>query len=191
MGSNNGLTICTNKAMNFINKKVLVFVPILLSAILIPCIWVMVSYWSECPIVLRIMGITLLSIICLGLISIPFHGMYITKKGNILFIPDFRIKVIKRSDISRISLNFNEWQNSKYSVSVKIKYLDGRFFLKDYAKQFRKMRRKRTIMAAYTIKKCEVDKISEMLSNDRIFCITMIDKNGTILSQIYHDDVGN
>lgn len=136
MESNNGFTICTNKAMNFINKKVLVFVPILLLAILIPCIWVMVSYWSECPIVLRIMGITLLSIICLGLISIPFNGMYITKKGNILFIPDFRIKVIKRSDISRISLNFNEWQNSKYSVSVKIKYQDGRFFLKDYSKQF-------------------------------------------------------
>ncbi len=109
--------------------------------------------------------------------------MIITKKGTILFLPDFRVKRFNIKDLERIAIIFNEWKNKKYSVMVKFVYEDGRVFYKDYSKQFRNMKNKELAMSMYTITKRKVERICNKLSDLNACAVTIIDKNGNMTYQ--------
>ena len=176
MTSNNGLTTYKNKRLSFINKGIITMLLGVSLIVIIPCSYLMFSYWSEMPIFIKIFWPIVLPIILMGIIITPLNGMVITKKGTIFFVPDFRIKKTHIKELERISFNFNEWENNKYSVTVKLVYKDGRVFLKDYSKQFRNMRNKKLNMSMYTIKKRKVDKICKELLDLKICFITVTDK---------------
>ena len=115
--------------------------------------------------------------------KIVFKRILWHQKGTIFFVPDFRIKKIYLNELERISFNFNEWENCKYSVAVKFVFKDGRIFKKDYSKQFRNMQNKKLAMSVYTIKKRKVDKICEEILDLKNCFITIIDKDLQITYQ--------
>lgn len=85
--------------------------------------------------------------------------------------------------MQRIDFNFNEWENKKYSATVKFVYKNGKIFSKDYSKQFRNMKNKKIAMSIYTISKMKVDKICKELLDLDICVITVLDNNRKIIYQ--------
>ena len=111
--------------------------------IIVPFSYLLFVYWSEMPIFIKIFWPILLAIIFIGVIIAPLNGMVITKKGTVLFLPDFRLKKFNVKDLEKIAIVFTEWENNKYSVMIKFIYRDGMVFCKDYSKQFRNIKNKK------------------------------------------------
>lgn len=183
MMSSNGLMTYKNKWLSFINKGTITLLLGLLLIVIVPCSYLLFTYWSEMPIFIKIFWPILLLIIFIGLIITPLNGMIITKKGTILFLPDFRLKKFKVKDLEKIAIVFNEWENNKYSVMIKFLYRDGKVFYKDYSKQFRNMKNKKLAMSMYTITKRKIDKICNKLLDLNICVTTILDKNRNIIYQ--------
>ena len=174
--------------LSFINKGIMALLFGLLLLVIIPCTCFVFIYWSEMPVFIKIfwpilLAIVLLGIVLLGIVNTPLNGMAITKNGTIIFILDFRLKKLNVNELERIAFNFNEWENNKYSATVKFVYKDGEVFAKDYSKQFRNMKNKKLAMSMYTIKKRRVDKICQKLSDLDNCVITIVDKNRNIVYQ--------
>jgi hypothetical protein len=119
----------------------------------------------------------------MGVIITPLNGMVITKKGSVLFLPDFRFKKFNVKDLEKIAIVFTEWENNKYSAMIKFIYRNGQVFCKDYSKQFRNMKNKKLTMSMYTITKRKVDRICNKLLDLNICITTIIDKNRNITYQ--------
>jgi hypothetical protein len=183
MALNNGSMTYNRKYVSFINKGVMLLLYGLLLLVIIPCSYLMFAYWFEMPILIQILGPILLAFVLAGIAMSPLNGIIITRKGTLLFIPDFRVKKTHVEELERISLNFNEWENLKYSATVKLTYKDGSMFTKNYAKRFRNMKNKSLSMAMYTISKRRVDKICEALSDAENCIITVVDQNHKITYQ--------
>lgn len=181
--SSNGLVTYKNKCLSFINKGTITLLLGLLLIVIVPCSYLLFTYWSEMPIYIKLLWPILLVIIFVGLIITPLNGMIITKKGTILFLPDFRFKKIKVKDLEKLSIVFNEWENNKYSAMIKFIYRDGKVFCKDYSKQFRNMKNKKLTMSMYTITKRKIDKICNKLLDLNICVTTILDKNRNIIYQ--------
>ena len=128
MISNNGLTICKSKYLSFINKWMLIPLLLVLLLVLAPCSCLMIAYWSNMPIIVKIFMPPLLAVSFLGTVSAPLNGMVITKKGKILFLPGIRLIRSRLKDMDRISITFNGWENARYSASVKLVHKNGKVF---------------------------------------------------------------
>lgn len=183
MMSNNGLMTYKSKLLSFINKGIITMLLGLVLIVIIPCSYLMFTYWSEMPIFVKIFLPILLAIIFIGIIITPLNGMIITKKGTIIFLPDFRFKKFSKKDLDKIAIIFNEWENNKYSVMVKIVCGNGKVFIKDYSKQFRNMKNKKIAMSVYTITKIKVEEICNKLSDLNTCMVTIIDKDSNITYQ--------
>ena len=109
MRLNNGLTIYKNKHISFINKIAIVLLQIISLLVIVPCSYMVFAYWFEMPLLIRIFWPIILIIILMGIIITPFNGMTITKRGTILFLPDFRLLKSTINNIQRISIIFNQW----------------------------------------------------------------------------------
>lgn len=181
--SNNGLMTYKNKWLSFINKGIITMLLGLLLIVIVPCSCLLFTYWSEMPIFIKIFWPILSAIIFIGIIITPLNGMIITKKGTILFLPDFRLKKFNAKDLERMAIVFTEWKNNKYSVMIKFIYKDAKVFCKDYSKQFRNMTNKKLTMSMYTITKRKVERICNKLVDLDICVITIIDKNINITYQ--------
>lgn len=181
--SNNGSMTYKNKWLSFINKGIIVLLLGLLLMIIVPFSYLLFVYWSEMPIFIKIFWPILLAIIFIGVIITPLNGMVITKKGTVLFLPDFRLKKFNVKDLEKIAIVFTEWENNKYSVMIKFIYRDGKVFCKDYSKQFRNMKNKKLAISMYTITKRKVERICNKLLDLDIWIITIIDKNRNITYQ--------
>ena len=181
--SNNGCTTYTRKYLSFINKYIGALYAIVLTAFLVPCIVFISTYWSEIPIIVKVISPIVLLMIFVAILFMPLNGLLITKKGAILFVPDFRFKKLNVKDLKKTALIFNEWENNKYSTTVKFVYKDGRFFVKDYSRQFRNLKIKKIALPMYTISKERVDKICKKLLDLDMCVITIVDKNKNILCQ--------
>lgn len=177
--SNNGSTIC--KKMSFINKKVIVFLLMILLIIIVCCSFFVFAFWVEMPMLIKIFWPILSLILLMGILITPLNGMVIGKKGTIVFIPDFRIKVFKISDLEKMALVFTEQENNKYSVLTKLIFKNGKIFIKDYSKQFKNIKKKKLALSVYTIKREKVNKISQQITNIDICTITILDKNDKII----------
>lgn len=178
--SNNGLMTYKNKWVSFINKGIMTLLLGVLLIVIIPCSYLIFAYWSEMPTFIKIFWPVLLAIIFIGIIIAPLNGMIITKKGTILFLPDFRLKRFDVKDLEKIAIIFNKWENNKYSVMVKFVYGDGKTFSKDYSKQFRNMKNRKLAMSVYTITKRKVERICNKLLDLNICVTTIIDNNRNI-----------
>ncbi len=183
MMSNNGSMTYKSKRLSFINKGTIALLLGVLLIATIPCSYLMFTYWSEMPILIKIFGPIFLLIIFLGIIITPINGMMITKKGTILFLPDFRLYKLNIKDLEKIAIIFNEWENHKYSVMVKFVYENGKVLIKDYSRQFRNMKNKRIAMSVYTITKRKVERICNQLLDLNVCVITIIDKNRNVAYQ--------
>lgn len=181
--SNNGLMTYKNKWLSFINKGIITLLLGLLLIVIVPSSYLLFTYWSEMPIFIKIFWPILLAIIFIGIIITPLNGMIITKKGNVLFLLDFRLKKFNVKDLEKIAIVFTEWENNKYSVMIKFIYRDGKVFCKDYSKQFRNMKNKKLAISMYTITKRKVERICNKLLNLNICVTTIIDKNKNIIYQ--------
>jgi len=183
MNSNNGFMICKKKYITFINKGALLSLLGLLLLIIIPCFYFIFAYWSEMPLPIKILGPISLPIFSTSIILLPFNGMLITKKGLMLFYGDFSFRKIYLNELERISLSFNEWENGRYSAVVKIAYKNGKVFTKDYAKQFKNLRKRKLHLFVYTISRQKLDAICKELSDVKICIITVINKDFEIVFQ--------
>lgn len=181
--SNNGLITYKNKWLSFINKGIIVLLLVLLTMIIALFSYLLFAYWSEMPIFIKIFWPILSAIIFMGVIIAPLNGMVITKKGTILFLPDFRLKKFNVKDLENIAIVFTEWENNKYSAMIKFIYRNGKVFCKDYSKQFRNMKNKKLTMSMYTITKRKVDRICNKLLDLNVCSTTIIDKNANIIYQ--------
>lgn len=183
MMSSNGLMTYKNKWLSFIDKGIITLLLGMLLIVIVPCSYLLFTYWSEMPIFIKIFWPILLAYIFIGIIITPLNGMIITKKGTILFLPDFRLKKFNVKKLDRIAMVFTEWENNKYSVIIKFVYGDGKVFSKDYSKQFRNMKNKKLAMSMYTITKRKVERICNKLLDLDICVITILDKNRNITYQ--------
>lgn len=183
MMSNNGLMTYKNKWLSFINKGIITLLLGLLLIVIVPCSYLLFTHWSEMPIFIKIFWPILSAIIFIGIIITPFNGMIITRKGTVLFLPDFRLKRFNVKDLERIAIVFTEQENNKYSVMIKIVHGDGKVFAKDYSKQFRNMKNKKLAMSMYTITKKRVETICNKLLDLTICVTTILDKNRNITFQ--------
>lgn len=179
----NGLIIYKNKWLSFINKEIMFLLLGVMLVIIVPCSYLMLTYWQEMPIFIKIFWPILLTIILIGIVITPLNGMVITKNGNILFLPDFRLIKVNIKKLKRITIIFNEWKNNKYYAIVKLVYNDEKYFIKDYSKQFRNMKNKKLAMSMYTITKKKIDRICNKLVDLNICSITIIDMNRNIVYQ--------
>ncbi len=181
MMSSNGLTTYKNKYLSFINKGTITILLGVSLMVIVPCSYLLFTYWSEMPILIKIFWPILLVIIFIGLIITPLNGMIITKKGTVIFFPDFRMKKFNVKDLEKLSIVFSEWENNKYSVMIKFVYRNGKIFYKDYSKQFRNMKNKKLAMSMYTINKRKVDKICEKIMDIDVCAITIVNKTGNVI----------
>lgn len=183
MTSNNGLMTYKKIWLSFINKWIISLLLVVLLIVMVPCSYLVFTYWLEMPILIKIFSPILLALIIMGIIITPLNGMIITKKGTILFLPDFRLKKFNVKDLERIAIVFTEWENKKYSVKIRFIYREGKVFNKDYSNQFRNMKNKKLAMSMYTITKRKVERICNKLLDLNICVITILDKNRNITYQ--------
>ena len=186
MISKSGLTVNKRICLSFVNKFLLLVVCGLLLLVISSCSYLLYVYWFDFPLIVKILGPITLAAILIGIAFTPFNGMVITQKGTILFLPDLRIKKASLEELDRVAIIFNECDNGKYSVTVKMVYKSGRVFVKDYSKQFNDLKHKRLPMSVYTINKQKVDKILAKLSALNAFYTTVVDKNRQIVYQNKH-----
>lgn len=179
---NNGLMTYKNKWLSFINKKMIPLL-CLLMIVIVPCSYFLFAYWSEMPILLKVFGPIIFAIVFIGVIITPLNGMIITKKGTIIFLPDFRLKILNINNLEKISIVFSQWDNNKFSAMVVFVFKNGKVFTKDYSKQFRNIKNKKLLMSMYTISKRKVDKLCKKLLDMNICDITILDKNMNITYQ--------
>ena len=181
--SNNGLMTYKNKCLSFINKGMITILQGALLIVIVPWSYLLFTYWSEMPIFIKMFWPILLAIVFTGVIITPLNGMIVTKKGTLLFLPDFRLKKFHVKDLEKIAIVFTEWENNRYSVMIKFIYKDGKVFCKDYSRQFRNMKNKKFALSMYTITKRKVERICNKLLDLNICVITIIDKNRNITYQ--------
>lgn len=167
-----------SKRVSFINIGFVATALIVLTAIMIA--FSVLSFVLDAPWYFKILFTLITLFIFVTTLFNFFNGLHIRKSGDIVFVPDFRIKKIKISDVDRIAINFREQDNGKYSASLKVVYKDRRTFSKDYADQFNIYRYKKFVMSGYTIKKTKVDKICNMLSDIDVCILTVINKSGAV-----------
>ena len=96
---NNGLMTYKGKWLSFINKRMIPLL-CLLMIVIVPCSYFLFAYWSEMPILLKVFGPIIFAIVFIGVIITPLNGMIITKKGTIIFLPDFRLKILNINNLS-------------------------------------------------------------------------------------------
>lgn len=174
---------CKNKCFSFINKGKITLLLVLLLIVIVPCSYLLFKYWSEMPIFIKVLWPILSVIIFIGIILTSLNGMIITKKGTILFLPDFRLKKFNVKDLERIAIVFSEWENNKYSAMIKFLYSGDRAFSKDYSKQFRNMKNNKLVISMYTITKRKVERLCNELLDLNICMITILDKKKNIIYQ--------
>lgn len=167
-----------SKRVSFINISFVATALILLTAFF--GAFSVLACLLDAPWYMQVFCILITLFIFVTTFFIFFNGLYIRKSGDIVFVPDYRIKKIKISDVDRIAINFREQDNGKYSASLKVVYKDRRTFSKDYADQFNIYRHKKFVMSGYTIKKTKVDKVCNMLSDIDVFILTVINKSGAV-----------
>ena len=141
----------------------------------------MVAYWNEMPIAIKILGPIIMAIAFVGILITPLNGMYINKNGAIIFVSDFRIKRIKVNDVAKLEFIFEEWENKKFSVIVKIACVDGSIFTKDYSKQFCNMPNNKLARSVYTISSNKVDKIQKQVVALNNCVVTVVDKDKNVV----------
>ena len=179
-----------NKYLSFIDKKITLPAAFGLLVISVPFLYVVFAFWSQCPPMCRIVLPIVFGPVFVAAIVMPFNGMMITKKGNIIFITDFRLKKFKIEELKRIALNFNERKNKKYSVTVKFLSESGNVFKVDYSVHFRnRIKGEMLATAMYTISKKNVDGIIAKTADMDIFVITIIDQNQEIVYQSLPTDL--
>ena len=181
MKSNNGSMSCKNAYLSFINKKLLLGLFSVLIALILICAYFMVAYWNEMPIAIKILGPIIMAIAFVGILITPLNGMYINKNGAIIFVSDFRIKRIKVNDVAKLEFIFEEWENKKFSVIVKIACVDGSIFTKDYSKQFCNMPNNKLARSVYTISSNKVDKIQKQVVALNNCVVTVVDKDKNVV----------
>ena len=159
---------------------------IMLMCVIGPLSFIAFQFWPELPIVLKIFWPIILAGVFVGfLVTTPLNGMFISKTGTLVFIPDVRFKKTNLKELERLAINFSEWENHKYSVSVKLVYKDGNTCTKNYARQFNTQQSIFRIlsMTVYTLNAKKVNNICNKLMNLNISFITVVDKNGNIVYQ--------
>ena len=182
MRSNNGLMIYKKKRISFIKKgfiELLVFILLLLT---IPFDYFVLKYWGEMPLLLKIIWIPIELLIIVSLVIVPMNGLLFTKKGSVIFVPDFRIIWLNNDKITRIGLVFKEWQSKKYSAEINLYCKNGSVFIKDYSSQIVKKSTKNILFFAYTISKEKIDDICKQVSDNILFNITIVDLHGNIFN---------
>ena len=182
-----------NKYISFIDKRITLAMSLVWFVISVLMICFSVTNWSdlwkEDPLIAVLVPIAGV-IVFVASILMPLSGMMITKKGNIVFLPDFRLKIFKTEDMKRIALNFNECKNKKYAVTVKMIPKNGNVFKVDYSVHFRnRIKGEKLAMAMYTISKKKVDSIVAKTADLDVFSITIIDQNQEIVYQSLPTDL--
>lgn len=182
MQSNSGSTVCKKLNMAFINKPMMLVVDCLLIFIFIPFLILFTIYFFEMPLIIKIGFPIILGAIIFSIIFWLFCGLSIKNNGTIIFVDIFRIKRYSLSDLNVIAINFNEWENKKYSVCIKFILKNGKTFKKDYAKAFRNMKHKDLSMALNTIQFYKVEHICKRLKETGIgiFHLSIIDEKGNL-----------
>lgn len=183
MTSSNGSIVYKSMHADFINRAAMSIAAIFLTAVIAAVTVLFVLYWESIPLFIIVILSILLVITAFGIIFMLLNGIFITKKGKLFFFPDFRIKVYKMFDVERLAINFNECENHRYSVTIKIKQKNGKFFFKDYSRQFRNLRQKKLSMFTYTIKRNEVDRIYSKFKALNNIRLTIINRNCEIVMQ--------
>lgn len=171
------------------NRPLLLGFLIVLLAILAPFAYLAFANWGTIPLAVRILVPTLLVVTGVGLLSVLFCGVWIGRK-RVLVIPDMRIIVAARSKLRRIAVNFNQWDNGRYSVTIKLLYRDGRLFTMDSSRQFRNARRKKLLMACYTISERNRQSVCDRLSEIDGCIVTVVDRAQKIVYQSGADRIG-
>ena len=171
MKSNNGSMSCKNAYLSFINKKLLLGLFSVLIAVIVICAYFMVAYWNEMPIAIKILGPIIMAIAFVGILITPLN----------IFVSDFRIKRIKVNDVAKLEFIFEEWENKKFSVIVKIACVDGSIFTKDYSKQFCNMPNNKLARSVYTISSNKVDKIQKQVVALNNCVVTVVDKDKNVV----------
>lgn len=183
MKTNNKSIVCKNKYLSFMNRAWAFISVFTVLCIFGAGLYLLIRFWIDIPVVLKILLPIVSLIIFLGEIFIPFNGMYIGKKGTVVFVPDLRIKKFRINEIKRMAFNFSEWNNKEYSVTIDIVFPNGKIFTKDYSQQFKNIRMNWCVKSVYTIKRAKVDKIIEQLSNYDFCAINVINQCGEIVYQ--------
>ncbi len=159
----------------FINKTFLLLSLIIAMCVIGPCTYLVIFHWSEMPLLMKISWpIVVLSFLS-AFIVIPFNGLWITKNGCVVFVPDYRIKRVTLNELSRLAIVFQKWENNKYSVTVKFIYKDGGVFIKDYSKHFRNMKNQMLSKPAYTIRREKVQQIADKVKHIDACKITIVE----------------
>lgn len=171
-----------NKYLAFMDNKRLL-VNSLLIVFFTGVLCFLFAYWTEMPVFIKIFWPILSLIAVTGAVMTIFNGMYINKKGTVVFVPDLIVKKFRIDEIKTMTFNFNEWKNSKYFVKIEIVFQDGKVFTKDYSVPYKQMKIYKLGMALYTIKRDNVDKIIEQLSNYDFCTFNFVNQCGIIAQQ--------
>lgn len=180
MRLNNGLMIYKKTHISFIKKgfiELLIFILLLLT---VPFVFFIIKYWDEMPLLLKIIWPSIEFFIIISLVIVPMNGLLFTKKGSVIFVPDFRIIWIKNDKITRIGIVFKEWKSKKYSAEINLYCKNGSVFTKDYSNQIVKKNTKNMLFFAYTISKERINDICKQVSDNILFDITIVDMHGNI-----------
>lgn len=92
MKSNKNTTTCKNKFLSLMNKKGWLVNSLVIIAVISVTLFVLIACWTEMPLEITILWLIISPIALAGTVITIFNGMYISKKGTIVFIPDLRIK---------------------------------------------------------------------------------------------------
>ena len=169
----------------FVNKGAVLLYATLTILILLPlfAFSMMLLHDDEFYTEILIFSCIALMVVLIKLITAPLNGIFIRKKGTVVFVLGSRIKKAKVEDLKRFAISFTEWPNNKYSASVKIVYKNGKIYKKDYAHNFVSPKPKRLFYYLYTISQKQMDVLCQRLLDVRNCCITVIDKNGDAVYQ--------
>lgn len=162
--------------LSFINKRKLLFHCSILIIILALCSYAIFTYWLEFLWILRILWLIILAFCVIGVLMLPFNGLWIRPDGTMLFIPDIRIKRFRIESLTRVAIVFNEQKNKCYSATVKFVRKNGTVFSKNYAREFQNKRHKGPGRAIYALSPLQVEQIRDAVRNMDHIRITIVNQ---------------
>lgn len=182
MLSNNGSAVCKKFNTSFINKSMVTVVACILLLIFTPIAILCIIYFSEIPLIIKIVFPIILCTTLFSIIFWFFCGIYVKNNGTIVFVDVFRINKFSLSNLNEISIIFNECENKKYSVRIEFMSKNGAVFEKDYANEFKNRKHKSLSMAINTIQFHKLEHICKSLkeTNMNVFYLAIVDNNGSL-----------
>lgn len=149
-----------------------------LMAIFLPYYYMTFRYWEFIPNAIKIGGGVCFPFLLFFLYILLFNGIFITKKKNLYYFFDFRIRRIPKDKIKKMTIVFTETDYKRYYATILISTTDGKNYKKNYSRFYAKLVSKALWIILFSVGRKRLERIVSRMRECSYCEIEIHYKNG-------------